>query len=283
MERKLSKITGYSTIDGVVPGIKGQRAFPNKELSFMDPFIMLDHIGPQEVSKDFFIDGSQSGHPHRGFETITFLFEGKMLHKDSIGNKVWLDSGAVQRMNAGSGIQHGGDFQADPDKKHFHEIQLWMNVASHEKMSTPEIENATPNDIPVVSISDQQIRVISGEFKNHVGPIQTKADTRILHLLAKANNDIVIDEIPADHQLMVYAMSGSFRIQDQMVNHYHTARFVGDGNEIEIATEQDGELLIASGKPISESIVMGGPFVMNTTEEIDQAYIDFKAGKFGNL
>ena len=125
-------------IDGLIPGIRGQRAFPTSLFKQSDPFVLLDHIGPQKVGADYFLDGSGHDHPHRGFETITFMFEGRMDHRDSLGNRLTLESGGVQRMNAGSGIIHGGDMASDPATGRFHEVQLWVNNPASEKMSGPD-------------------------------------------------------------------------------------------------------------------------------------------------
>ena len=140
MKKKIKEIYGSKNIDGLIPGIKGQRAFPTLNFRATDPFVMLDHIGPEVVGSDWFLDGKGHDHPHRGFETLTFMFEGSMQHRDSLGNRIELTSGSVQRMNAGSGIIHGGDMASDSITHRFHEMQLWVNNPKDEKMSLPLTE-----------------------------------------------------------------------------------------------------------------------------------------------
>jgi redox-sensitive bicupin YhaK (pirin superfamily) len=124
--RSIIKVVGHPRIDGVVPRVRGQRALPTQELRPVDPFVMLDHIGPEQVGLAFHVDGHP--HPHRGFETLTMLFEGRMDPVDSMGNSVLLVSGSTQNMVAGRGIEHGGDMAADSETGRFHEVQLWVNM-----------------------------------------------------------------------------------------------------------------------------------------------------------
>jgi redox-sensitive bicupin YhaK (pirin superfamily) len=281
MKRAIKSITGHSRIDGVVPGIRGQRAFPNTELRTVDPFVMLDHIGAQNMGADYYVDGSNSAHPHRGFETVTFVFEGIMNHKDSLGNKEKLRSGSVQRMNAGSGIQHGGDFASDPKTHFFHEVQLWVNVPAKNKMSTPEIYNANAQEIPFISKDNGMIRVIGGDFNAVKGPIRTIQPTQLLHTISTKNQKFEIDDLHSNYNTLLYVLKGSIMINGQVIDEHYTVLFENDGDEFEFESLGESEVLIISGKPIQEPVVMGGPFVMNTTDEIDQAYADFRAGKFG--
>ncbi|UTW65432.1 pirin family protein [bacterium SCSIO 12643] len=281
MKRTIKSISGPSTIDGVVPGVRGQSAFPNRELKSMNPFVMLDHIGEQHVGADYFVDGSDSAHPHRGFETVTFLFEGIMDHKDSLGNQVRLRSGDVQRMNAGSGIQHGGDFRSDPHSQLFHEVQLWVNLPAKEKMSIPGIFNAKVHDIPVYDLEHGKIRVIGGAFEGLEGPIRTIQPTRLLHAISKQNQKMTISEIASDHNMLIYVLKGNIRIEDQEISQHQAISLNNEGDHLDLELLDKSQVLIVSGKPIDEPVVMGGPFVMNTAQEIDQAFEDFQAGKFG--
>ena len=172
--RKLIRIYQPSDITGLIPGLRGQRAFPTRDFTESDPFLMLDQIGPQVVGKDFKFDGEGHDHPHRGFETISLVFEGGIEHRDSMGNRSKLSSGSVQRMNAGSGIIHGGSMTSDHATARFHMMQIWVNNHASEKMSQPEIHNASAAEIPVVQVGGNQLRVIAGRFDNITGPIQTR-------------------------------------------------------------------------------------------------------------
>jgi redox-sensitive bicupin YhaK (pirin superfamily) len=283
MIKQLKEIQNHQNIDGLIPGIKGQRAFPTSAFSASDPFVMLDHIGPEEVGADWFLDGKGHDHPHRGFETLTFMFEGHMNHRDSLGNRASLTSGSVQRMNAGSGIIHGGDMAADPHTHRFHEMQLWVNNPSSVKMSTPDIHNIADEDIPKITLGNHTLRVISGQLNGMKGKITTKADTQIAHLISKGNGTLEIGTFPKGNKVMVYLLEGSALINDTIANAFQLATYKEDGHAILIKTAQPAQLLILSGKPLNEPVVFGGPFVMNTPEEINQANFDFQRGAFGSI
>lgn len=279
--KTVKTITGYNRIDGVVPGIRGQRAFPTHELRTFDPFVMLDHIGPQRVDADYYMNGA--GHPHRGFETITFMFEGVMHHVDSLGNKTKLTSGSVQRMNAGKGIQHGGDMEADPTSQRFHEVQLWVNLPASHKMSEPNIHNASIEDIPVIKKDGYDLRVVAGPFMGTQGPIQTTAEMMATQLVNVNGGKIEITGIPAHQNTLIYVLEGSAQVNGTALPAQYTATFNHDGDDILLTSTPGTQMLLISGKAINEPVAMGGPFVMNTQEEIEQAYADFQAGLFGTI
>ncbi|MBL4708234.1 MAG: pirin family protein [Flavobacteriales bacterium] len=283
MNKQIKGIHNYKNIDGLIPGVKGQRAFPSNEFRAADPFVMLDHIGPEKVGHNWFLDGKGHDHPHRGFETLTFMFEGTMQHRDSLGNRTSLSSGSVQRMNAGSGIIHGGDMASDVQTQRFHEMQLWVNNPSSEKMSLPDINNITDKDIPKITEDNITLRLISGTLNGVKGKIETKAETQIAHLIASGKGTINIGEFPKGNNVMGYVLEGSVLINDSVIKEFQLVTFEDDGNSIQIETEHNAQLVILSGKPLNEPIVYGGPFVMNTQEEINQANIDFQNGKFGKI
>ncbi len=281
MEKSIRSISGYARINGVVPGIKGQRAFPTAELPGLDPFVMLDHIGPQKMQPDYYVNGA--AHPHRGFETITFMFEGIMKHVDSLGNKVTLESGSVQRMNAGSGIQHGGDMAVDPETQIFHEVQLWVNLPGSEKMSAPNIQNVTTDNIPTLNYSGANIRVIAGELEGVKGPIDTTVPIVALHILANKMSVVTIPAVPKDFNTVLYVMQGNAEVAGQQIDENQTVKFTKEGSKVRMAIAEGSQLLLLAGEPINEPVVMGGPFVMNTREEIEQAFADFESGTFGEI
>lgn len=283
MYKFIKKIHSFSDITGLIPGVRGQRAFPTRQFRDSDPFLMLDHIGPQKVGKDFFLDGAGHDHPHRGFETLTFMFEGRMEHRDSLGNKASLHSGGVQRMNAGSGIIHGGDMAADLETERFHEVQLWVNNPSGEKMSKPEIQHVVGADFPTIETAHVSLRVISGTLQGEKGPIETKALTQIGHLIANGKGELELDDFIDGYQLMVYVLEGNALVNDTELAAFQLAEFSKAGNAIRIQTTEYCQLLIMAGQPLEEPIAFGGPFVMNTEQEITQAKIDFQNGKFGTI
>lgn len=269
---------GYSPINGVVPGVKGQRAFPVQGFRNADPFLMLDHIGPQKTSEGYKIDGAM--HPHRGFTTMTFMFEGAMHHKDTLGNKVWLHSGDVQMMNAGSGLQHGGLMKSDDVSQVFHEIQLWINQPATEKLSMPFIQNIKKGDIPMVENLDIRASIFAGELLGQQGPAKHFVPLKIAQVQLRTNKPLVIDNIPSHYNTIVYVLKNSITVNGEQAEAYHSVQFNNDGNQLAISSANQGEFLVLAGEPINEPVAYGGPFVMNTQEEITQAQTDFQAGLF---
>lgn len=281
--RKLEHIYQGDSIDGLIPGVKGNRAFPYKDFKSSNPFLMLDHIGPQTVGAEWALNGDGHDHPHRGFETITFLFEGQMEHRDSQGNRASLTSGSVQRMNAGSGIIHGGDMGADKQTARFHEMQLWVNNPRIEKMSTPEIHNVNNSEIPAIVENHYKLRVVAGSLNGLQGPIQTKANTHIGHLITKEEAEVKISGFADQHRLLVYVMEGTMKIDGQLVNESQLATFNDSGAQLAIESVGEAQALILIGEPIEEPVAFDGPFVMNTHAEIEEAYADFEKGLFGKI
>ncbi len=280
-KRIINKIVKGTNI-GVIPGVKGSRAFPTHEFRDSDPFLMLDHIGPDPVGKQFIMNGEGHDHPHRGFETITFLFEGAMDHRDSAGNREHLDSGSVQRMNAGKGIIHGGSLYSDQKTGRFHEMQLWINNPMSEKMSEPEVQNVSVNEMPFYMDGQNKVRVIAGDFNGITGPLKTKALVSIAHVIG-VPSVIAFDSFSSENKLMIYVLEGALKVNGELLNQFELMDFVKEDGGIEIVINEMTEFLILSGTPLNEPVEFGGPFVMNTREEIDQAYKDYKDGKFGSI
>ena len=282
MHKTIKEIYGHTAIN-VIPGINGQRPFPTRFYRATDPFLMLDHIGPQKVGKDYFLDGSNHAHPHRGFETITFMFEGRMEHVDSLGTKASLHSGGIQRMNAGAGIMHGGDMASDVETERFHEVQLWINNPQSEKFSKPDVHNVAADSIPFVEVEHVRLRVISGRLNGMEGAVKTKAATQIGHLISDGVSNIEIGAIEAGYHLMVYVLEGQASVAGSLLNAHQLATFSEQGEQLLIETTAAAQLLILAGKPLREPVVFGGPFVMNTAEEIEQAKRDYQNGLFGTI
>lgn len=244
---------------------------------------MMDHIGPEKVGADWELDGAGHDHPHRGFETLTFMFEGKMNHRDSLGNKATLQNGSVQRMNAGSGIIHGGSMYSDQKTERFHEMQLWINSPQNQKMSDPEIQNISNRDFPVIETNGIKLKVISGQINTIYGPMQTFASTQIGHLTSDRSASIDIGSFQAQANVMVYVLEGGISIDNQTVVATELTQLSDEGSAVKIDLFDNSQALVLAGIPLNEPVVFGGPFVMNTQEEIEQANIDFQKGKFGSI
>jgi len=283
-----TSLFGHQRIDGVVLGIRGQRSFPTQAIENADPFVLLDHIGPQIMPADFKVDGAP--HPHRGFETITFMFAGNLHHKDNLGGNIVLSTGGVQRMNAGRGISHGGDMWGDGSSGEFHEIQLWVNSPAAQKMSAPSIDNVKAEDIPSIRKEGIVLRIIAGEHMNTngklvQGPIKTFADISAFHGQSTSRTEGEIEiQIPQGHdRILLYVLKGSVQYGEKKVTAYQTLALnkeLKESCESIQLSEIRGEFLLLTGKSLNEPVVMGGPFVMNSQAEIDQAYADYQAGHF---
>ena len=285
------KIIDHQRIDGVIPNARGQRPFPTTSLANFDPFVMLDHIGPSKMPNGWKLDGGTDSkpnlHPHRGFETITFMFAGNMHHRDSkFTERPLLTNGSVQQMNAGSGILHGGDMWAD--KKHiFHEVQLWVNNPAKYKMSEPSVHNVSNEDIPTLiqnsETGEANLRIIAGTLNDVTGPIKTFANIRVIHGQITGTHKIELSQSQLEtthNRTMLYILSGSATIQGTKVNQFQAAAFDKSLNKLHFTVNNGGEFLLISGQSINEPIAYGGPFIMNTEDEIEQAYQDYSKGLF---
>ncbi len=297
---KWQKIS-HESIDGVVPGIRGQRAFPTRQVNYADPFVLLDHIGPQIMPDDYYMDGHM--HPHRGFETITIMLAGNLLHKDNFNRRSRLTTGGVQLMNAGRGISHGGDMWADESSGEFHEVQLWVNSPASEKMSEPTVKNFDASQIPVIEKNDLNLRIIAGTQQDqngliHTGPVNTFANICVFHGLTLPENKHLqgstqqlntIEINPGHDRILIYVLKGSMNVQfsggSEALATYETL-LIENTSEDEVNLSEltishvTGEFLILSGQSLNQAMVMGGPFVMNTLEQIKQANIDNANGYF---
>ena len=272
----LKQIHDYSSADGIVPGVRGQRAFPSETLKYPNPFLLLDHIGPQQLDPNYRLDGAF--HPHRGFETITFMFDGYLNHKDTLGNESPLHSGHAQLMNAGSGLQHGGTMGPDETSKKFNEIQLWINSPQKHKLSKPFIESAAFKDMPVSGNAEAALTLVAGVYREQHGPLQTKADTLIMFGKISKDSSLNISSIPEKYNSMIYMLNGSLELGGERLNAFQTG-IIETYGDLSLKSNDGAHFLFLAGKPISEPMVMGGPFVMNTKDEIEQAYEDFRQGK----
>lgn len=280
--RSTRSITRHTRIDGVVPGVRGQRALPTRELGVVDPFVMLDHIGPDTLADDFYVNGQM--HPHRGFETLTIMFEGEMYHVDTAGFHETLSTGSTQNMVAGSGIQHGGDMAADPNTNVFHEVQLWVNMPAATKMQRPSITSAHTGEKPIVEHAHGTIEVITGTIDGHTSPLATTQPTTVARIQTTSAGPITIAGIDRTWNVVAYVLRGSIHVDAAPAHAYESILFNNDGDDINLTSTAPGaDVLLIAGEPIGEPLAMGGPFVMNTNQELAQAESDFAAGKFDDV
>ena len=263
-------------------GFPVRRPFPNPEMDQIDPFLLLDHLGPTEWGPREAIGAPD--HPHRGFETVTYLLAGENEHKDSNGNHGCLRPGDVQWMTAGSGVVHS----EMPSPEFFekggtmHGFQIWVNLPSKRKMISPRYQDTPSERIPEVVLEDgkSKVRVIAGEFKGVEAVIETNTPILYLHALLEPGIELK-HPVSIDDNIMAYLVSGKGEFGENEDAHAASegqlVLFAHDGDSISLRSPDDSslELLLLGGTPINEPMARYGPFVMNTKEEISQAFRDF--------
>jgi redox-sensitive bicupin YhaK (pirin superfamily) len=250
----------------------------------LSPFLLLDHAGPARFPSTQ--DKRGVGvHPHRGFETVTIVYDGEVEHHDSAGNGGHIGAGDVQWMTAASGILHE-EYHA-PDFARaggtFEVAQLWVNLPARSKMAPPGYQTLLRQDIPVIELEGGagSLRVIAGEYQGRRGPARTFTPMNVWDLKLRAGSTVRLAP-PGSHNVALVVLKGRALINaDEAVDQDEVALFERSEGEIDVRAERDAAMLVLTGEPLNEPIVGYGPFVMNTREEIHQAYADFQRGRFG--
>lgn len=266
--------------------------FPVRTLFFyqhlgkqMSPFLMLDYAGPAYFPATSERKGVGS-HPHRGFETVTIVYEGEVAHKDSTGQGGIIGPGDVQWMTAGSGILHE-EFHSERFANQggaLEMVQLWVNLPAKQKMTPPNYQAILNREIPAINLKGNAgvARIIAGELDGHAGPAHTFTPMNVIDLKLKKGTVI----LPASNgwNTSLIILKGAIQAGDcGVAKDAQMLMFSNQGQDIELNVMEDSTALLLSGEPIDEPIVGYGPFVMNTQEEIAQAVEDFNAGVFGNI
>ena len=253
----------------------------------ISPFLLLDYAGPKEFAPSTKPRGVDE-HPHRGFETVTIVYQGELEHRDSSGNSGRIGPGDVQWMTAASGVVH--------EEKHATEfsqrggtlemIQLWVNLPAREKMSKPRYQEILAKSIPVVNLPGGAgtVRVIAGETHGARGPAKTTTPINLWDITLKAGGAATFT-VPPQTNTLVLVARGSASVAGQSLGPHDCAVLSPEGDEVRIHAAEDGEamLVLLNGEPIDEPVVAHGPFVMNTAVEIKQAVVDYQAGRMGRL
>lgn len=256
------------------------------DMERMDPFIMLDynskyHFTPSEKPRGVDV------HPHRGFETVTIAYKGKVAHHDSAGNSGVIEPGDVQWMTAGSGVLHkeyheekfsrqGGDF---------HMVQLWVNLPAKNKMNKPQYQAITNSQMSKVVLPGNAgiVEVIAGSYNGIKGPAETFSPVSLMNAKLNKNGKAAFS-FPAPYNTALLLIEGSIKVNgEEKVDTDNLLLFTNEGEDFEIEALEDAVVLILSGEPLNEPIAAHGPFVMNTRQEIAQAFTDYNQGKFGYL
>ena len=267
-------IQPISASDGA--GVKLKRSI-GVEPNYFDPFLMLDEFGSE--NKDDYVAGFPA-HPHRGIETVTYMLAGEFEHKDSTGGKGRMTAGDVQWMKTGSGIIHS-EMPAMKDGK-LHGFQLWINMPAKYKMKKPEYIYIDSKKMSIHKDEDKQVKVIAGKFEKAEGPVKKHNVNPIYFDVELGENKNFNFKLPKTHNSFIYLIEGEIKIGQNKHSKIKgsTLILLNNGEELNICAVTKAKFLLISGKPIGEQIARGGPFVMNTKEEITQAISDYQSGKF---
>ena len=266
---------GMPASDGA--GVKLKRIIGQPALPDLDPFLMLDAFGSDDPKA--YIAGFPS-HPHRGFETVTYMLAGRMRHKDSVGNEGLLGPGSVQWMTAGRGIIHSE--MPEQESGLMQGFQLWVNLPAKDKMTAPRYQDIQAGSVPTVDLGGgASAKVLAGEVGGVKGPVDPGATQPIfLDLTLEAGGATRIP-LPEGHNAFVYVFEGAAEVGDPgqpLAN--GQIGVLSTGDDVALASKTGARLILVAGKPLREPVAKHGPFVMNTQAELVQAFEDFRAGRF---
>ncbi len=281
--RLVRKVHGVATSDGA--GVKLRRVIGTSQLPDLDPFLMLDEFGTDRAED--YIAGFPE-HPHRGFETVTYMLDGRMRHRDNHGNEGLLVPGSVQWMTAGRGLVHSE--MPEQQSGRMRGFQLWVNLPAALKMSEPRYQEFTPECMPVAHpVEGVAVKVIAGEATDADGeavrgPIVQPATDPVYLDIDLASGAVWALDLPSGHNAFVYVYEGEMSVgegEDARPVEAHELGVLGGGERLSIRAAADGaRLILVAGRPLREPVARHGPFVMNTREELMQAFVDFQEGRF---
>lgn len=284
--KKLSFIKRSNGGHWVGDGFPVQSIFSYHDIAEkISPFLMMDHAGPTvfpPTQKKLGV----GQHPHRGFETVTIVYQGGVSHRDSSGGGGTIGPGDVQWMTAASGLIHE-EFHSEAFARQggpFEMIQLWVNLPAKDKMSKPGYQGITADEISDVALANDAgiARIIAGTFENVKGPAHTFTLMNVWDLRLNAGKTLSLN-LPSGHTAALYVLSGALKMGEQIIGKAEMAVMEREGTALLAEITEDAVVLLLSGEPLNEAIVGHGPFVMNTRAEIMQAMQDFNNGKFGQI
>jgi quercetin 2,3-dioxygenase len=278
-----SVVKGMPTSDGA--GVKLTRVIGQPQLPELDPFLMLDEFGTDKAED--YIAGFPD-HPHRGFETVTYMLDGRMRHRDNHGNEGVLVPGSVQWMTAGRGLVHSE--MPEQQSGRMRGFQLWLNLPARDKMTAPKYQEFGPERIPTAApAAGVTIKVIAGRVADVSGPISQPATDPTYLDLSLEPGAAFVQPIAADYAAFLYVFEGAVRVGSGAAARTigaHELAVLGEGEEIRLAGESAGadgrsaRAILVAGRPLREPVAKYGPFVMNTNAELHQAFLDYQTGKF---
>lgn len=272
-DREVAKvIQAQSTRDGA--GVSLKRSIGSYELSMLDPFLMLDEFSSDNPND--YIAGFPD-HPHRGFETVTYMLHGVMEHRDTLGNRGRLTSGSTQWMTAGRGIIHSE--MPKQEKGLMWGFQLWVNLPAKLKMSAPRYQDLGPETIPDVRVGESSVRLVAGTLDGKIGPVKDIITAPIFFDIRVPAGASFRHELPESHNAFVYGVEGEVTVGPQQTPLRRSQLAVlGQGKAAYVSSRTGGRVLLLSANPIGEPVARRGPFVMNTQDEIRKAFEDYHNG-----
>lgn len=256
---------------------------PTRTIEYLDPFLFLNHHGPQRYAPHN--QGLPFGpHPHRGFQTVTFILAGDIMHRDTAGAESVIRAGGIQWMTAGSGLLHA-ELSSDAFKQtggNLEILQLWINLPARFKYTEPAYTGLQKEAIPVVETDGGRVRiqVIAGDWDTVRGPVSPLTDVQLNTLSFQPGGKLTID-VPTEKNIFFYVVNGTLLVNGEPAESFHLLEFDHDGTTIQLAAVTDAVVLFGTATPYNEPVVAQGPFVMNTEDEIQEAYADYRAGKLG--
>ncbi len=285
--KKLSFIKKSNGSHWVGDGFPVRNIFSYNDIAQeMSPFLLMDYAGPAQFPPTKEKKGV-GGHPHRGFETVTIVYEGEVEHRDSSGGGGKIGPGDVQWMTAASGLVHeefhGRDFAKRGGA--FEMVQLWVNLPKKDKMTQPRYQGITDQQIPRIELADGagSVRVIAGQYSDGKGPAQTFSPMNVWDVRVKKGAKVAF-QVQSGHTTSIFVLKGEIQLPGgETAKEAELALFEREGDRFAFEATEDSTLLILSGQPLGEPIVGYGPFVMNTEQEIRQAFMDYQSGRMGKL
>lgn len=273
----------HQAVNAPIGDLITYRALPNQVIKQIDPFLFLNHHGYQVYPENN--RGLPFGpHPHRGFETVTFILSGDLAHKDNSGASSIIEAGGVQWMTAGRGLIHAEVSSAEFMKHggQLEILQLWVNLPARFKMVDPVYQGKQKNEIPTVDLEDGdvQLTAVSGKWNGTEGAFKPLVDIALATIFIK-KGAVYKTAIAADHNIFFYVVKGAVKVNGQMAVMRELVEFAQEGKLLQVEAHEDSLILLGHAKPFEEPILAHGPFVMNTMDEIHQAYDDYNSGAFG--
>ncbi|MEN0068334.1 MAG: pirin family protein [Myxococcota bacterium] len=274
-------VTGHTQTEG--GGFVVRRPLPTEGLQHLDPLLLLDEMGPITYGPGEAVGAPD--HPHRGFETVTYVLDGEMAHADSAGHSGALTPGDVQWMTAGAGVVHREmpSRRVQKEGGRVHGFQLWVNLPRAKKRVAPRYQELSSASIPEATTPDGRatVRVIAGEALGVEAAASTLTPVIYHHWKLSPGADIEVP-LPLDHNIGVYVFDGEIVVGDQTLRSGQLA-VLGAGEAVRLAAEGEAQALVLGGRPLGEPVAWGGPFVMNTREEVMEAFEDFQRGQMGTI